>query len=81
MILAGATIKLAMAPCRCGHPAVTTVGPHNGAAFPLLCAGCGCRRAQLSNSTASTIGKIANLFGAPQMITLRRSQYQPEKTQ
>jgi hypothetical protein len=72
----GTRIKLEMPPCKCGYPAVTTVGPHNGA-YALLCPGCGARRAQVSNSTASTLGKIVNLFGAPQTITLRRSQTIP----
>jgi hypothetical protein len=75
----GTRIKLEMPPCKCGYTAVTTVGAHNGSAFPLLCPGCGSRRAQVSNSTAATIGKIATLFGVPQIITLRRRQYQPEK--
>jgi hypothetical protein len=75
-IAIGTRIKLEMPPCKCGYPArwPLQIGPHNGTAFPLLCPGCGARRAQVSNSTAATIGKIANLFGAPQTIALRRSQ-------
>jgi hypothetical protein len=56
-LASGTRVKLEMPPRRCGYPAVTTVGPHNGSTYPLLCTGCGAPRAQVSNSTAATIGK------------------------
>jgi hypothetical protein len=60
--------------CRCGtntaiiHPGA---GPHEAS---LRCQSCDRFRGWLSKSTADWIARIAKMFGAPDIITLRRRQ-------